>query len=82
LGTVIADLVNALSLPMYAVGGGVSAGWNAFAPRMFEVIRKRSFVYGATAPDVAKPGTIVTRAQLGGDAGILGAARLPMLAQQ
>jgi glucokinase len=82
LGTVIADLVNALNLPMYAVGGGVSAGWNAFAPRMFEVIRKRSFVYGATAPDVAKPGTIVTRAQLGGDAGILGAARLPMLAQQ
>jgi glucokinase len=82
LGTIVADLVNALNLPMYVVGGGVSAGWDAFSPRMFEIIRKRSFVYEATAPDINKPGTIVTRAQLGGDAGILGAARLPMIARQ
>src|SRR3954468_7631653 len=45
LGIVIAGLINALNLPMYVVGGGVSAGWEAFAPRMMEVIRKRSFVY-------------------------------------
>jgi len=82
LGVVIAGLVNALNLPMYVVGGGVSAGWDAFAPRMLEVVRKRSFVYAATAPDINKAGTVIMRAKLGGDAGILGSARLPMLAQQ
>jgi glucokinase len=80
LGVVVAGLINALNLPMYVIGGGVSAGWDAFSPRMIEVVRKRSFVYAATSPGGGtKPETIITRARLGGDAGILGAARLPML---
>ena len=79
LGVVIGGLINALNLPMYVVGGGVSAGWPAFAPRMLEVIRKRSFVYAATVPEEGRTGTLVAPARLGGDAGILGSARLPML---
>jgi glucokinase len=64
LGVVIAGLINALNLPMYVVGGGVSAGWDAFAPRMMEVIRKRSFVYAATVPEKEKRGTVVAPARL------------------
>ncbi|HEY5028872.1 MAG TPA: hypothetical protein VIK39_10725, partial [Candidatus Angelobacter sp.] len=49
-----------------------------------------SFVYRATAPTEniqagnvpsrSVRGTIITRALLGGDAGLIGAARLPMIA--
>ena len=87
LGTVIADLVNVFNFPMYVIGGGVSSGWDAFAPAMMEVVRKNSFVYRATAPDAngAKDPTQVTTvraAQLGSDAGLIGAARLPMIARK
>lgn len=96
LGAVIADLVNVFNLPMYVIGGGVSLAWDAFAPALLEEVRKSSFVYRATAPIHATPGvqgtaihddalparrsTIITRALLGSDAGLLGAARLPMIA--
>lgn len=83
LGILMADLVNIFNLPMYVVGGGVASAWEAFAPAMLDELRKRSFVYAATAPDEStrSPGkqTIVTRALLGGDAGLFGAARLAML---
>ena len=65
-----------------------------FSPAMFEEVRKRSMVYAATAPvervtpaagasadgstaPMGQP-TIITRALLGSDAGLYGAARLPM----
>ncbi len=95
LGVLIADLVNILNLRMYVIGGGVSAGWPAFAPKMFEELRQRSMVYAATAPpdefipigaaakvESKQPPpyrTVVTRALLGSDAGLYGAARLPMV---
>jgi glucokinase len=93
LGIALADLINALNLPMYVVGGGVSSAWDAFAPFIFDELRQRSMVYAATAPVTALNGqgasaqvepsgptkTIVTRALLGSDAGLFGAARLPML---
>ena len=83
LGIHIADLVNIFNFPIYVVGGGVASGWDAFAPALFDELRVRSFVYAATAPGDAEraPGksTIVTHALLGGDAGLYGAARLPML---
>ena len=93
LGIVVADLVNSLNLPMYVIGGGVSSAWEAFSPAMFEELRRRSMVYAATAPpkaagehgasaQVTPTGhsvTIVTRALLGSDAGLYGAARLPLL---
>src|SRR5439155_595892 len=79
LGIGIADLVNALNLPMYVVGGGVSSAWEAFSPFIFEELRQRSMVYAATAPATltdghgasaqVEPGgptkTIITRALLG-----------------
>jgi glucokinase len=82
LGIALSAMVNALNLPMYVVGGGVSSAWDAFAPTIFEELRWRSMVYKATAPDSAPPGearTVITRALLGGDAGLYGAARLPAL---
>jgi glucokinase len=91
LGIVLGGLVNALNLPMYVIGGGVSSAWEAFAPSIFEELRARSMVYAATAPPSDGEGsgasakvepsmmgrkTIVTRALLGSDAGLYGAARL------
>ncbi len=89
LGLLLAGLVNVLNLEMYVIGGGASSAWDAFAPSMFEELRERSIVYGATAPpDPFKTSssgspierkTIITRAVLGSDAGLYGAARVSML---
>lgn len=88
LGIVVADMVNIFNFPMYVIGGGVSSAWDAFAPLMLETVGRNSFVYRATAPTEniqagnapsrSVRGTIITRALLGGDAGLIGAARLPM----
>jgi glucokinase len=83
LGIGIGGIVNALNLPMCVIGGGVASAWDAFAPTMLEELKVRSFIYQVTAPDGPIPGkkhTIVTRALMGSDAGLYGAARLPMLA--
>jgi len=94
LGICIANLVNAFNLNMYVVGGGVSSAWEAFSPFIFEELRQRSLVYAATAPASLSGGegasghvgpegstkTIITRALLGSDAGLYGAAQLPMTA--
>lgn len=82
LGIAIGNFVNALNFPMYVIGGGVVSAWDAFSPAMFEELRVRSFIYRVTAPEAVKAGekrTIVTRALLGSDAGLFGAARLPMM---
>jgi glucokinase len=95
LGIVLADLINIFNLPMYVIGGGASSAWDAFAPSMFDRLRKNSYVYLATTPAEHAPGvqgnrvpddvlparrtTIITRALLGSDAGLIGAARLPMI---
>jgi glucokinase len=93
LGICLANLVNAFNLNMYVVGGGVSSAWEAFSPFIFEELRRRSLVYAATAPASTTPRgggasgrvgpegstkTIITRALLGSDAGLYGAAQLPM----
>jgi glucokinase len=95
LGIVLSTLVNSLNLPIYVIGGGVSSAWEAFSPSIFEELRQRCMVYAATAPSDAPAGnhgasahveagpghkTIITRALLGSDAGLYGAARLPMIA--
>ena len=82
LGIAIADLVNAMNLPIYVIGGGVSGAWDAFAASLFEELRQRSAVYAATEPSAGAPTmgkTIVTRALLGGEGGLYGAARLPLI---
>jgi glucokinase len=93
LGIALATMVNGLNLPMYVIGGGVSGAWEAFSPTMFRELRQRSMVYAATAPadiagdqgdsarveSAARTKTIITRALLGSDAGLYGAARLAMM---
>lgn len=87
LGILMADIVNILNLEMYVIGGGVSSAWDAFAPTMFQEMRERSPIYFATDPEneknkknrnpTHKPRvTAVTRAVLGSDAGLYGAARM------
>jgi len=95
LGIGLSNLVNSLNLPIYVIGGGAASAWEAFSPSMFDELRRRCIVYAATAPVdssairegasahvEAGPGhrTIITRALLGSDAGLYGAARLPMIA--
>jgi glucokinase len=97
LGIVLSSMVNSLNLPIYVIGGGASSAWEAFAPSIFDELRSRCMVYAATAPHDAAgankgasahveagPGhkTIITRALLGSDAGLYGAARLPMIVSQ
>lgn len=84
LGIGLGALVNTLNLPLYVVGGGMSAAWDLFAPRMMEELRMRSYVYRLNAPTEEESRlrsprkTHVVRAELGPDAGILGACLLPL----
>ena len=94
LGIALANMINVLNLPMYLIGGGVANAWDVFAPALLHQVQRRSFVYNATAPSgeviqlektnannpYVRQSTIVARASLGSDAGLLGAARLPMIA--
>jgi glucokinase len=86
LGVTLAGLINTLNLPVYVIGGGVSAAWDAFAPAMMNEVRARSYVFKTTAAgEGSVPGernTAIVRATLGSDAGLIGAARLPMLAEE
>jgi len=95
LGVLMGDLVNAFNLHMYVVGGGVSAAWDVFSPTLFAEVGRRSTVYSVTAPPehLASPPspeahahagrpTIIARAILGSDAGLYGAARIPMVATE
>ncbi len=81
LGITIASLVNVFNFPVYVIGGGVSAGWDAFAPAMMRQFPQRSFVYRATSQGSVRH-TLVTRALLGSDAGLIGAARLALQARE
>jgi glucokinase len=83
LGMGLAMVVNVLNLPLYVIGGGVVSGWDLFAPRMFEELRRLSYIYGLTEPDADQSftagKTYVVPAATGPDAGLLGAAMLPYL---
>jgi glucokinase len=83
LGMGLAMLVNVFNLPLYVIGGGVVSGWDLFAPRMFEELRRLSYIYGLTEPGVDQGfttgKTYVVPAATGPDAGLLGAAMLPYL---
>jgi len=96
LGILLAGMVNVLNLDMFVIGGGVSSAWYAFSPIMFEEMRERSLVYAATAPEDplgeeegasaqvegrTRRKTIITRALLGSDAGLYGAAWIPTLSR-
>ncbi|MGC2662427.1 MAG: ROK family protein [Bryobacteraceae bacterium] len=71
LGIGIANLVNIFNFPLYLLSGGPTPAWDLFAPTMIAEIRKRSFIFGPT-------NTRVERGTLGADAGLFGAAYLPL----
>ena len=79
----LSTLVNVLNLPLYVIGGGVVSAWDLFAPRMFEELRRLSYIYLLTEPEAGQPftagKTYVVPAATGPDAGLLGAAMLPYL---
>jgi glucokinase len=74
LGVLIANLINVFNLPLYVVGGGVARAWDAFSLSLLDEVEKRSIVYRATRPRILPTA-------LRGDAGLIGAAHLPLQAQ-
>jgi glucokinase len=71
LGVALASLINVLNPEIVVIGGGAAAGWDLFVPHLKETIHQRAY------PEPAERARIV-RAELGDDAGILGAARLAL----
>ena len=68
LGIGISSLINVLNPEMVVLGGGVSAAWDQFIGPVSAEIAVRSFRQPAERANIV-------RAELGDDAGILGAAR-------
>lgn len=85
LGIGMAALVNTLNLPLYVVGGGLAQAWHLMRDTVFAELLHRSYVYRLTAPGSAiaqrNPAgtTHVLPAELGPDAGLLGACILPFV---
>jgi glucokinase len=88
LGIGLAALVNTLNLPLYVVGGGLVQAWELLKPAIFEELNHRSYVYRLTAPgspvatNNPRGATHVLPAELGPDAGLLGACILPFTADE
>ncbi len=74
LGIALATLVNLFNFPLYLLGGGVLGAWKYFAPAMMEEVERRSFTYRNTK-------TRIEKAVLGNEAGLYGAAYLPIQAR-
>jgi glucokinase len=72
----------AFNLPVYVIGGGVSRAWDQFSPAMFQELTERSIVFRAGEQQKrSHRATEVKPAQLRDRAGLIGAARLPMIMQ-
>jgi glucokinase len=74
LGVAVGNLINAFNLPLYVLGGGVARAWDAFSGPLMDEVEKRSIVYRATHPRIEP-------SALGGEAGLIGAAYLPLQMQ-
>jgi glucokinase len=81
IGIALANLINSFNLPMYVIGGGVSRAWDQFSPALFRELNERSIVYRAGEEQKLRHrSTEIRPAKLRDQAGLLGAARLPMIA--
>lgn len=69
LGVALAGLINVLNPEMIVVGGGASAGWKLFLPHVRETISRRAYREPAARARISL-------AELGDDAGIIGAAKI------
>lgn len=72
LGVGIGSLLNVLNVPLVILAGGIARAFPAFAPAMFEELRRRVYPAVLAAADVVP-------SKLWEDAGILGAAALVSL---
>lgn len=71
LGILLADLINIFNPEAFIIGGGAASGWDLFIKEAETQIHRRSYREPA---ERAK----LIRAELGDDAGILGAARVAL----
>jgi glucokinase len=71
LGIALATLINIFNFPLYLLSGGVLPAWDQFAPAMLDEVEKRSFTYRNAR-------TTIDKATLGNEAGLFGAAYLPL----
>jgi glucokinase len=69
IGIVIASVLNLLNIPLFAIGGGISAAFDLLGPQIRAEVRRRA--YRVPAENVR-----IERAALGNDAGTLGAGLL------
>ncbi|HEY9074378.1 MAG TPA: ROK family protein, partial [Desulfobaccales bacterium] len=69
LGQAIASVVHLLGLSRVIIGGGFAGAWEVFEPTLSEELYHRLTLFPPEALSVSP-------AQLGKDAGLLGAARL------
>lgn len=69
LGVGVANVVNLLNPDRVVIGGGLSQAWSFFAPVLLKTVRGQAMACSGRT-------VRVVRAQLGGDAGIVGAAVL------
>ena len=74
LGIALGNLINVFNYPLFLLSGGVLPAWDLFAPSMMAEIQLRSFTYRNAKTSVAK-------ATLGNEAGLYGAAYLPLMAE-
>jgi len=72
LGIALANLVNTFNFPLYLLSGGMLPAWDLFSPVMLAEVRRRSFTFRNTR-------TRIEMATLGNEAGLYGAAYLPVL---
>jgi glucokinase len=71
LGIALAALINIFNFPLYLLSGGPLPAWDYFAPTMLAEVERRSFTYRGSP-------TRIERAELGNEAGLYGAAYLPV----
>lgn len=72
LGIALATMINIFNFPLFLLSGGVLPAWDVFAPAMMREVERRSFTFRHAK-------TRVERAILGKDAGLFGAAYLPLI---
>ena len=75
LGIGLANLINILNPEMIVIGGGVVNGWDLFARHMNHEVAERAFPLPAAEVKIVP-------AECGDDAGLLGAARLALCANE
>lgn len=73
LGIALADLIDILNPSTIVIGGGAAGAWDLFIDHVRTEVRSRAFRHPADA-------ATIVRAELGDNAGILGAARVALQA--